>query len=95
LARQGEFLEAVRRLYLAVLAQLHRSHLIRYEKTRTNGEYLRQVRLAPEAPAELHASFGRLTWLFDQKWYGDRACDGQEYGACRALAEDVRAGVNG
>jgi hypothetical protein len=95
LARQGQFLEAVRRLYLAVLALLHRSHLIRYEKPRTNGEYVRQVRLSPEAPAELHTSFGRLTRLFDQKWYGDRACDGQEYGACRTLAEEVRAEVKG
>jgi hypothetical protein len=93
LARQGQFLEALRRLYLAVLALLHRSHLIRYEKTRTNGEYVRQVRLAPEAPPNLHALFNQLTRLFDQKWYGDRACDGREYGDYRALAEQLRAEV--
>jgi hypothetical protein len=93
LARQGEFLEAVRRLYLAVLALLHRSRLIRYEKTRTNGEYIRQVRRAADAPEGVHAAFGNLTGMFDQKWYGDRACDGPEYGACRELAEQVRTEV--
>jgi hypothetical protein len=93
LARQGQFLEAVRRLYLAVLALLHRSHLIRYEKTRTNGEYVRQVRLAPEAPANVHACFHQLTRRFDVKWYGDRACDEREYDDCRALAEQLRAEV--
>jgi hypothetical protein len=93
LARQGRFLEAVRRLYLAVLSLLHRSRLIRYEKTRTNGEYVRQVRRAPEAPPGVHPAFVSLTGMFDQKWYGDRACDGQEYGACRELAEQVRTEV--
>lgn len=93
LARQGQFLEAVRRLYLAVLAMLHRSHLIRYEKTRTNGEYVRQVRLAPEAPPDVHACFNQLTRLFDRKWYGDRACEEREYADCRALAEQLRTEV--
>jgi hypothetical protein len=93
LAGQGQFLEAVRRLYLAVLAMLHRSHLIRYEKTRTNGEYLRQVRLTPEAPANVHACFNQLTRTFDRKWYGDRGCDAAEYGDCRAMAEQLRSDV--
>jgi hypothetical protein len=93
LAQQGHFLEAVRRLYLAVLALLHRSRLIRYEKTRTNGEYVRQVRRAAEAPPGVHPAFVSLTGMFDQKWYGDRACDDREYGACRELAEQVRTEV--
>jgi hypothetical protein len=93
LAQQGKFLEAVRRLYLAVLSMLHRARVIRYETTRTNGEYIREARQASEAPVGLHAPFGQLTRLFDQKWYGDRACDENEFGACRALAEEVRAEV--
>ena len=93
LARQGQFLEAVRRLYLGVLALLHRANLIRYERTRTNGEYVRQLRLAAEAPTSLHAPFRRLTMLFDDKWYGERDCAGQDFNACRALAEEIRSGV--
>jgi hypothetical protein len=93
LARRGEFLEAIRSLYLAVLSLLHRRRLLQYEPTRTNGEYVQQVRLAPEAPAELHRTFERLTGLFDLKWYGERACDEADYRACHALAEEVRGQV--
>jgi hypothetical protein len=90
LARQGQFLEALRRLYLAVLSLLHRARYIQYEKTRTNGEYLRQARRVPDTPAGLHAPFDQLTRIFDQKWYGDRACDEREFHDCRTLAEQLR-----
>jgi len=93
LAREGLFREAVRLLYLAALAALHQRHLVRCEPTRTNGEYVRQVRLAPEAPPGLHAPFEELTALFERKWYGDGACDAAEYAECRRLAEDVRGRV--
>jgi hypothetical protein len=93
LARDGRQLEAVRSLYLAVLSLLHRQHLLRYEATRTNGEYVQQVRLAPQAPPELHALFDRLTGLFEGKWYGERACTPDEFDACRRLAKEVEQTV--
>jgi hypothetical protein len=93
LARGGNFLEAVRYLYLAVLSLLHRQRLLRYEPTRTNGEYVQQVRLAPEAPPELHVPFQQLTALFELKWYGERDCPAGDYEACRALAEEIRGRV--
>jgi hypothetical protein len=89
-ARGGNFLEAVRCLYLAVLVQLHQARLIRYERARTNGEYVDQVRLSPDAPPELHEPFQRLTGLFELKWYGERACGADDYQTCRELAEEVR-----
>jgi hypothetical protein len=88
LARDGDFLAAVRHLYLAVLTQLHQADLIRYERTRTNGEYLRQLR-GNEATGTLAEPFGRLTQLFEQKWYGERACAAQDYETCRALARFI------
>jgi membrane peptidoglycan carboxypeptidase len=39
---------AVRTLYLAVLALLHQGGLIRYQRTRTNGEYV-QLAYSPKA----------------------------------------------
>jgi hypothetical protein len=89
-ARAGQFREAVRFLYLAVLFGLDRKRLLRYEATRTNGEYVRQVRLAEHAPADLHPPFERLTDLFERKWYGDRTCEAGEYDTCKALAAEVR-----
>jgi hypothetical protein len=88
LARVGDFLAAVRYLYLAVLTQLHRADLIRYERTRTNGEYLRQLRGA-EGAAAVVEPFRRLTRLFEQKWYGDRACAPEDYETCHKLARFI------
>jgi hypothetical protein len=93
LADVGQHLEAVRLLYLAVLFQLDRKGLLRYEPTRTNGEYVRQVRLSEQAPPELHAPFEHLTVFFELKWYGEHACDAGEYRTYRGLAEEVRAGA--
>lgn len=93
LAGKGEHLEAVRALYLAVLSLLHLRQLLRFEPTRTNGEYIRQVRLAPQAPPALHAVFEEFTRLFERKWYGDRACEAAEYRAARKLAEEIQAVV--
>jgi hypothetical protein len=90
LAGEGKHREAVRLLYLAVLALLHRQHFIRFEPTRTNGEYVRQVHLSEQAPAELHEPFLELTQLFEMKWYGERACESGDYRTCHALAEQVQ-----
>jgi hypothetical protein len=94
LARQGQFLEALRCLYQGVLSLLHRQRLLQYEPTRTNGEYLRQLRAALEGTrGDLLAAFEGLTREFEVRWYGDRSCTEAELARCRALAEEVRAGV--
>jgi hypothetical protein len=87
LADEGRFREAVRLVYLAVLAQLHRRHLIRFEPTRTNGEYVRQIHLSEQAPPQLHESFPQLTERFETAWYGERPCEAADYRASRALAD--------
>jgi hypothetical protein len=90
LAEQGKHLEGLRTAYLAVLSLLHRKQLLRYEPTRTNGEYVREVRLAPHAPAALHEPFDRLTWFFEVKWYGERACDARDYDEGRAVVAAIQ-----
>jgi hypothetical protein len=89
-AAKREYLEALRTLYAAVLALLHRRRFIHFETTRTNGEYVEQVGRAGEAPAALRNPFERLTTLFEWKWYGERACDDRDFGTGRRLAEEVR-----
>ena len=90
LAAEGHHREAVRTLYAAVLALLHRANLIRYEPTRTNGEYAAQLRAGGQAAEEIHEPFRKLTRLFEVKWYGERACQPEDYDTCRGLAEEVR-----
>jgi hypothetical protein len=94
LARAGQFKEAVRSLYWSVLSLLHRQQLLRYETTRTNGEYVQEVCLATQAPAGLDEPFAQLTDLFDLAWYGDQGCTLAEYGTCRELGDDIRALVS-
>jgi len=90
LASTGKMRDAVRLLYLAVLAVLHRADLIRYSPTRTNGEYLRQLR----DRTEVQRPFRGLTGMFEVKWYGERSCEQAEYDTCRRLAEQVREGIS-
>jgi hypothetical protein len=92
LARAGRFLEAVRTLYLAVLALLHQGGLIRYERTRTNGEYADQLR---RKSSPTHRPFLGLTGLFEVKWYGQRSCRSEDYGSCRQLAETIQSRIEG
>jgi Domain of unknown function (DUF4129) len=89
LARAGRLREAVRTLYLAVLALLHRSNLIRFERTRTNGEYVQQLR----ARENLQAPFRQMTNVFEVKCYSESDCQAPDYETCRELAEDIKEGV--
>lgn len=90
LAGEERYRDAVRFLYLAVLALLHRQALIRFEPTRTNGEYVRQVRLADQAPPKLRELFEQLTPQFETAWYGELPCESGDYRACRALADEMQ-----
>jgi hypothetical protein len=90
LAGEGRHPEALRLLYLAVLFLLDRRRLLRYEPTRTNGEYVRQVRLADNSPEELHLPFETLTALFESRWYGGVPCAAGDFQNGEHLAGDVR-----
>lgn len=93
LSRQGRFLEAVRCVYLAVLAGLHQTGLIRYEPMRTNGEYARMLRAKEADPEEVVEPFRELTGLFEQKWYGERGAAREDYAECVRLGETIRDNV--
>lgn len=86
LARAGNYRDGVRVLYLAVLAVLHRANLIRFEPTRTNGEYVRQLR----PRADLGQPFRDLTRRFEQQLYGAATSRGEDFDVCRGLAVAIR-----
>jgi hypothetical protein len=89
-AREADFRQALRWLYLAVLYLLDSRQLLRYEPTRTNGEYLRQLRRAEQAPEAVQEPFRALTTRFETSWYGDAATVDSDYREFRRLAEVVR-----
>lgn len=64
--RKGAYAEAIRLALLALIAQLEKQGLLRYDTTRTNREY--QIELGPSA--DLAACFGQLARIYERAWYG-------------------------
>ena len=64
--RDGMHAEAVRLALLAQIARLEKQGRLRYDTTRTNREYQRDLRQTPE----LAARFGQLARIYERVWYG-------------------------
>jgi hypothetical protein len=82
-ARTGEWRLALRALYLRLLALLHERGAIRYERQRTNGDYVAALRGPAAEP------FRRVTLSFDQAWYGNKPCERADYDAALAWTRAV------
>ncbi len=87
LAERGEFREAIRHLYLALLSHLHRGGVIDYDPTRSNWDYL----FAFKGPQGAKASFRELTRRFDFAWYGNVDVSNIAYRAFRGLVQPLLA----
>ncbi len=87
LAARGEFREAVRSLYLALLSRLHHEGVIHYDTTLSNWDYLRQFR----SRREWLPSFRELTRRFDFAWYGNLPVGAEGYQDFRALCAPMLA----
>jgi hypothetical protein len=85
LAARGEHREAIRHLYLALLARLHRDGVIDYDPTLSNWEYL----FAFKGASALKAAFKELTRRFDFAWYGNVGVDALAYSMFRQVAEPL------
>ena len=81
LAARGEYREAVRGLYLALLSRLHREGAIHYDTRLSNWDYLRQFRGRSEWVPPLR----ELTLRFDFAWYGNLPVGERGYRDFRAL----------
>ena len=85
LAAKGEYREAIRHLYLALLSRLHRDGVIDYDPTLSNWEYL----FAFKGALSLKAGFKELTRRFDFAWYGNLGVDSLAYAMFRKVAEPL------
>lgn len=81
---RGDVRQAIRALYLATLVHLHRQRLIEYNRALTNWVYVRHFR----GDADGKGVLGSLTQVFDDTWYGERACGEEQY---REFERGVRA----
>jgi hypothetical protein len=87
LAAKGDFREAIRHLYLALLSRLHRDGVIDYDPTLSNWEYL----FAFKGASALKAGFKELTRRFDFAWYGNEGVDSSAWSIFRRTAEPLLA----
>ena len=72
---KGDSRQAIRALYLAALVHLHRERRIDYNRAFTNWAYVRHYRGELEQKGILKS----LTQVFDEVWYGERACGEERY----------------
>jgi hypothetical protein len=91
LAAKGEYREAIRHLYLALLSRLHRDGVIDYDPTLSNWEYL----FAFKGASSLKAGFKELTRRFDFAWYGNLGVDSLAYAMFRKVAEPLLVPAEG
>jgi|GEM_PF-2586523 hypothetical protein len=68
---KGEWRRSYRYAFLAMLLLLDRKGFIQYEKSRTNGDYLRALR----SKKQLYPLFRKVCLDFDIKWYGHAPID--------------------
>jgi hypothetical protein len=66
LSRGGDFRSAVRYLYLSALLIMDERGVMRYDRSKTNREYLRSVSDSPELSKPLE----EVIEVFDNVWYG-------------------------
>jgi hypothetical protein len=74
-SRGGDYRNAVRYLYLSTLLLLDERGLLRYDRARTNREYLRAVADRPD----LSETLRDVVDVFDRVWYGFQPIDDATY----------------
>lgn len=71
---EGEYRLALRVYYLMVIRRLSELNWIKWQKDKTNFDYVREMR-----QKEGHSSFRDLTLVFDIMWYGEAPVNEREY----------------
>ena len=82
-AQQGDYRLALRFVYLALLVTLDTNGVLRFDRSKTNWEYLRSLRAAGRA--DVYDAMAPLTREFDRIWYGFASAGAADY--ARALTQ--------
>ena len=83
LAAAGRFADAAHALYRGVVERLARTDGLRLHRSKTSGDYARELRRAGSAR---HAPFMTFRKLYDRILYGYAECDGDAYAVLREHA---------
>ena len=85
LADNNDYRQAVRFLYLSTLLSLDEQGLLRYDRSKTNREYLRSVRGSKLAP-----TLQSVIDVFDRVWYGFQPIDAATYDRYAVAVRQLR-----
>lgn len=86
LSRGGDYRSAVRYLYLSTLLILDERGIMRYDRSKTNREYLRGVAKSPE----LSAPLGEVIEVFDNVWYGHHSLEEESFQHYSKRVEELK-----
>jgi hypothetical protein len=86
LSRGGDYRSAVRYLYLSSLLLLDERGLLRYDRSKTNREYLKSVAGSPELAGPL----AEVIDIFDNVWYGYHNLDEETFNHYSARVEELK-----
>ncbi|MHB9038924.1 MAG: DUF4129 domain-containing protein [Armatimonadota bacterium] len=87
LAESGDYRAAFRCVYLASLSHLDEIGVLRFERSRTNWEYLRELDRGGQDA--LREQLRPLTIDFDRKFYGREECERADYLRALAVYESI------
>lgn len=76
-AKNGDYRRAFRLIYLATLVALDTGGVLRFDRSKTNWEYLRALRATGRG--DVHDRMTPLTRDFDRLWYGFAAAGKSDY----------------
>lgn len=87
-AEANDYRRAFRAVFLGILLQLDKAGAIEYNRSRTNGDYVRLLRT--RGLSALFEAFRPLVFEFDLRWYGNRATAEEDYRRCRQEYDRIR-----
>ena len=85
-SKKGDYRSAVRYLYISSLLLLEERELLRYDRTKTNQEYLRSIAGRPELADVLR----EVIDVFDRVWYGFQTLDESGYSHYASRVRQLR-----
>ncbi|BDI32687.1 hypothetical protein CCAX7_47380 [Capsulimonas corticalis] len=88
-AKEGDFRGAFRLVYLATLVAMDTDGILRFDRSRTNWEYLRSLRGAGRD--DLYRAMLPLTRDFDRLWYGYATAGPSDYRQALEYYDRLRA----
>jgi hypothetical protein len=86
LSRGGDYRSAVRFLYLSSLLLMDERGILRYDRSKTNREYLRSVSNMPELAKPL----GEVIEVFDNVWYGYHSLEEETFKKYSDRVEELK-----